>query len=75
MKLTLLFLGWAGSGLLIAATFSIIRHYQKKKNKEFFYLNQEFEYAVQDRPFPSRIKGESLKKAYTTTYNNRFNQL
>jgi hypothetical protein len=61
MKLTLFFLAWAGSGLLIASSFSLLRSYQKRKQKQFFHGYDglyEFEDVSQKgrEGFPTRLK-------------------
>jgi hypothetical protein len=61
MKLTIIFLAWAGSGLLIAGSFSLLRAYQKRKQKQFFHGYDgvyEFEDVSRSKGngFPSRLK-------------------
>jgi hypothetical protein len=60
MKLTLFFLAWAGSGLLIAGSFSLLRAYQKRKQKPFHGYDGQYEFEDVSHKgregFPTRLK-------------------
>jgi hypothetical protein len=62
MKLTIIFLAWAGSGLLIAGSFSLLRSYQKRKQKQFFHgYDGAYEFEDVTSKKPTHIKSRLVK--------------